>query len=827
MEKVIPMSWLNQILLGFSIAAAVLSLVVQGWTGLSPLPIYISISWAVFVTIVSIWLSCCLLRLTLKANSPITVKFLNKWIHTRLTRHLSIDSSIDEGKDVEIIRKSDSENQKNSNSAQEANVKCNNNATPQDTNEIPLTRRKKVDVTDMTREINAKCIEIWYKNISNDKSFPDEAQDLLSKFLTRLAWKISLIDKIKLTNKLAHVLLLHLKEYRRALRRVEKGAAASVEEAYKYLHPGSRSAPTLEHMLHRLVTVLAQEFLQWELTSSLPCKLLLSILAKRLLVTIDMISCSDWIIESLLELLETSPKEVATPPANQNVNGTITVALGDGITSATAAVIPQQLPKSLPKSDSTTSTSEDSSAASTAAPERPTLCLEGLSVEHRGLWGDSISDTDLESEEDKISPVYEEPTDFASTIARLRSLLQQKSTASTPLHAEEKSYVICEGSQFTNLSIPWTEFHTASDGSQQLFYCIQFDDIEQRGVDLFETTTATVRRQYSDFVQLHLSLEEIPSLAGVMSELVLPEGGRVELETYLKTLCTRLANECPPQLRHFLRPSSGASKKADAVTPRLDRLLAKTVTGVFNTLKTVVVPGFELDQEEEAPPLPTLMPLSDIPWRFVEDIKSKSLACELQQLIAERTEYCTVDTAYEAVDSMEASGDSELMDCWWETVKISYDDEVDELDSNLTLTCTMIDLICELLAGVASNNTLQQEAVVRWTKLLFGNISEPVLQETILRLFDSLSNSSVVRNAPQSVTSQTDARSKDKLLRILEGKVSYDVKLIFGEDDVHKALSYLLSSYEMKRINMDVNMQMLDALVSELLISCKMDHTTN
>lgn len=80
-------------------------------------------------------------------------------------------------------------------------------------------------------------------------------------------------------------------------------------------------------------------------------------------------------------------------------------------------------------------------------------------------------------------------------------------------HAEEKSYIVCEGSQFTNLSIPWTEFHTATDGSQQLYYCIQFDDIEQRGVDLFETTTATVRRQYSDFVQLHMSLEEVKKIS--------------------------------------------------------------------------------------------------------------------------------------------------------------------------------------------------------------------------------------------------------------------------------------------------------------------------
>jgi len=59
---------------------------------------------------------------------------------------------------------------------------------------------------------------------------------------------------------------------------------------------------------------------------------------------------------------------------------------------------------------------------------------------------------------------------------------------------------------------------------------------------------------------------------------------------------------------------------------------------------------------------------------------------------------------------------------------------VDELDFNLTLTCTLIDIICELLAGIISNNTLQQEAVVRWTKLIIGNISEPILQVGLLAL---------------------------------------------------------------------------------------------
>ena len=95
-----------------------------------------------------------------------------------------------------------------------------------------------------------------------------------------------------------------------------------MEEAYKYLHPGSRSTSTLEHMLYRLVTVLAQEFLQWELISSLPCKLLLSILAKKLLIIIDTISCPNWLIENMLILLEAPLNKVDSviAPVKQNIN---------------------------------------------------------------------------------------------------------------------------------------------------------------------------------------------------------------------------------------------------------------------------------------------------------------------------------------------------------------------------------------------------------------------------------------------------------------------------------------------------------------------------
>ncbi|KOC59061.1 hypothetical protein WH47_12654 [Habropoda laboriosa] len=745
MRKVIPMSWLNQILLILSISCVLLSIIIQEWASLTPLQIYIFISWAIFIIVISVWLSCFLFQFAIKAN---------------------------------------------------------------------------------IQEINLKYVNAWYTSISHDKLFPHEAQELLKKLLTKLFSRFSLIDKVKLTHKMSHVFLLHLKEYHRALRRVEKGTAPNIEEAFKCLHPGSCNIPALAHMLHRIVTILAQEFLQWELTSSLPCKLLLSILAKRLLTIIETISCPNWLFHNLLDLLQPLPKNVAELQSKQEENVShvkkfISNALGDGITSATAAVIPCPLSKPKPGSSIKSST-EDKNTSLSINDKKPILCLNNLTTEHRGLWGQSMTEIDSEVEEDKISPIYEEPTDFATTIARLRTVLQQKSTVNTPLHVEEKSYVIYEGSQFTNLSIPWTEFHTALDGSQQLLYCIQFDDVEQRGVDLFETTTATVRRQYRDFAQLHASLQEIPELASIMLNLVLPEGGRVELENYLKTLTTRLANECPSQLRHFLRPNSNTNKKADVIAPRFDKFLVKTVSGVFNTLRTVV-PGFEIEQEEENVPLPTLMPLADIPWRFVEDIKSKSLAAKLQHLIAERIEYSSVDTAYEAVDSMESTNDSALLTHWWETVKSSYEED-DDLDSHLILTSVGVDIICELLAGIGSNNTLQQEAVVRWMKLLFGNVTEPILHIAALRIFDHLGNKSLFHNVQNELSKEPLSQLKERLLQELLLKIPNDVKLIFGEDDTLNILKYLLDSYEVKKINIDLNLQILDVLASQLLISCRLSH---
>ncbi|CAD6236422.1 GSCOCG00008174001-RA-CDS [Cotesia congregata] len=819
MEQVIPMSWLNKIFLILSLGCAIFCLIIEQWLTVTSLSIYILLIWCIIVIIISTWLSCYILKITLKAVSPFNINPIDNVIKNML--NIKPETSNDTVISPENLLIN---NEKLSNATEEKKLDGNNEK------ETKIKASGKIeDIDKIINEINDKFIDNWYSIISDDKTFDEESKEILKTVFEKIYSKILLVNKIKLSHKFADILLLHLKEYRRALRRVEKGKVKNIEEAYRCIHPGSRSNSTLEHTLHSIITIIIREFLPLELTSSLPCKLLLSILAKKLSLILDQVSLPQWIFITIINYIQLSEDPISCKDKD---DGVISQSLNTGSTSATAVVIKRQLPKTVLTNDNNPVIEITSPKIVTSCKktDRISLCLDGLStIGHKGLWND-LNDVQIDYEnsdncdDDHISPVYEEPTDFATTIARLRNLLQQKSTANSPLPVEEKTFTY-DCNQFFNLVIPWTEFHTSTDGSQQLLYCIQFDDVEQHGEDMFETTTATVRRQYVDFVQLHKSLEELPNYSAVMAEIRLPDGGRLEMENYLKTLCLKLSPDTPTQLRHFLRPNNGGSKKADAVAPRFDRLLAKTVTGVFNTLRTVV-PGFEMDQEDDGVPMPTLMPLSDIPWRFVEDIKSKNIANELEILLADRVDYCSVDTAYEAVESVEGNCDSELLSHWLKIVNTPYDEELEELDSKLTMTCICIDLVCEILAGIESSNTLRQEAVVRWTKLLFGNITESLINKFILNFYSYIDLMSIFSNQQDDTYNEPIDSVENKLFVILSAKVTRELKLIFGEDDFNKIIKFILQSLECKKVNLDLLLQFVDILASELLMVSKSNNLT-
>lgn len=213
MEEVIPMSWLNQILLILSILVTLLSVIIQEWAGLTPL--YISISWAIFIIILSVWLSCFLFQVALKANRPLNIRFVNNWLYNKFVNNLKLQ--IDSKEKSECISKYENEvrTNKNTNSTQVSKEKRKEKVIRSSGKDTSLKRKRAVEIYNLVTEINLKCIKVWYKSISDDKSFPNEAQELLKKLLTKLFHKISLIDKIKLTHKLFNVFLLHLKEYQR------------------------------------------------------------------------------------------------------------------------------------------------------------------------------------------------------------------------------------------------------------------------------------------------------------------------------------------------------------------------------------------------------------------------------------------------------------------------------------------------------------------------------------------------------------------------------------------------------------------------------------
>lgn len=87
---------------------------------------------------------------------------------------------------------------------------------------------------------------------------------------------------------------------------------------------------------------------------------------------------------------------------------------------------------------------------------------------------------------------------------------------------------------------------------------------------------------------------------------------------------------------------------------------------------------------------------------------------------------------------------------------------------------------------------------------------------------DHLGKMSLLHTVQNKFSEESLAQLKERLLQELLSRVPNDVKLIFGEDDMLHVLKYLLGSYGRKKINIDLNLQILDVLVSQLLISCRL-----
>lgn len=201
MDRLIPMSRLNQTLLLLSIVGAVSSIVIQQWLGVTTFPFYLSVLWSLSLIVASTWLSCLLLRLTLRASTPMSFEPLDSWLIEKLTNDLSICNS----------------HKGANNHAQKIETYANGTTmfdNMLEKREINVNETK-VQFDFLMKQINENFLESWYNYISEDKAFPDEANVLLQKLMEKFYFHLDKIDKVKLFNKLADVYLVHVKEYRR------------------------------------------------------------------------------------------------------------------------------------------------------------------------------------------------------------------------------------------------------------------------------------------------------------------------------------------------------------------------------------------------------------------------------------------------------------------------------------------------------------------------------------------------------------------------------------------------------------------------------------
>ncbi|CAH1122474.1 unnamed protein product [Ceutorhynchus assimilis] len=141
-----------------------------------------------------------------------------------------------------------------------------------------------VSIERLTSDIDKYFICKWYSCISEDADFSVESKAFLQETLTRLADVVVQVNHTCLLHGMLNLFLKHLKEFRRSLKRKEK-YNVGIEELYRYSHICSISSNknSKEYFVHQLTTRILQHFINSELWNSLPCHVLVSILARKLI----------------------------------------------------------------------------------------------------------------------------------------------------------------------------------------------------------------------------------------------------------------------------------------------------------------------------------------------------------------------------------------------------------------------------------------------------------------------------------------------------------------------------------------------------------------
>ncbi|KAK7086619.1 hypothetical protein SK128_026148 [Halocaridina rubra] len=234
--------------------------------------------------------------------------------------------------------------------------------------------------------------------------------------------------------------------------------------------------------------------------------------------------------------------------------------------------------------------------------------------------------------------------DSSSSLASVKSVSSLESCGNGIGDEEllEAAEIPLDGRVFLSVSVPSTEVHTEPGGAQYTLYTIQYDAIylceslppppsegdEERASNepppvpepRMVLQTNCVKRRFREFLTLHAALEEDSRLRTAMKGVKGPNKWlnlpfskldsttiatrKQFLEKYLQSVIQRPELNISTPVKEFLAYGLDSSvsfikKPLELHVPRLDKLLAKTVSGVFHSLKTAL-PSFESSSDNIA-----------------------------------------------------------------------------------------------------------------------------------------------------------------------------------------------------------------------------------
>ncbi|KAG5891387.1 hypothetical protein JTB14_020115 [Gonioctena quinquepunctata] len=243
--------------------------------------------------------------------------------------------------------------------------------------------------------------------------------------------------------------------------------------------------------------------------------------------------------------------------------------------------------------------------------------------------------------------------------------------------------------------------------------------------------------------------------------------------------------------------------ETDGVMPSFYKFCAKTATGVFDktihTIKTAL-PSNTLGVEQ-----------SDNPWIFVQKDESETdILHRMKKLLAERKDYCTldtdIDTAYEAIDSLDIFDQPTCPN-------IEFEDELDDFEVKLPITKALVDIMCELLAD--TDSPLIREPLVKTIMLTLGNRLEKFVISKVEEAMEDLCVNLI--SIPETTNQNTLNLELDVFVEAVLDSFPDAVKLVVGKGILNKALTLFVSSLQNQKINEDVVLQIFELFALKLI----------